>query len=430
MMDHFGVERAVLVGWSMGVNTAFEIAVDHPERVADCSRSPASRATPSRRCSVRCGCRLRPPARSRSARPRAPAWRPPASRSPPACPWADAPSTSQPQRLHAARGRPRAGPAAVAAFLQTPVEWYFHVAVHTSRHPRVRLSKVRAPAAFVAGTWDVLAGHHAMRSARKMADATYNRAAGTHFLQMEHPRRCTGCWSSCVGSGDMGRPVALRHGHRARGPADRGPGLLQQRRIGSSAGDTVTATPQPSDTWSSAAPPSTPASSASSARTVLVDTTPPRVVRTIATGLAARGASASLPDGDAVVTERDTRRCCSSAPSYDVREVGTISAAVPWATRAARPGCSALRSPRLRAGPPALLLPQHRRRQPDRQGTARRRPPRTDDGHPSMASPTASSTTAAGWCSARTATSTPRPARPGSPTWPRTRARWRARCCG
>ena len=33
VMDHFGVDRAVLMGWSMGVNTAFELALRHPERV-------------------------------------------------------------------------------------------------------------------------------------------------------------------------------------------------------------------------------------------------------------------------------------------------------------------------------------------------------------------------------------------------------------
>ena len=33
MMDHFGIDQAVLMGWSMGVNTMFELAVHHPERV-------------------------------------------------------------------------------------------------------------------------------------------------------------------------------------------------------------------------------------------------------------------------------------------------------------------------------------------------------------------------------------------------------------
>ncbi len=33
VMDHYGVDRAVLMGWSMGVNTMFELAVRSPERV-------------------------------------------------------------------------------------------------------------------------------------------------------------------------------------------------------------------------------------------------------------------------------------------------------------------------------------------------------------------------------------------------------------
>ena len=32
-MDHSGIDRAVLMGWSMGVNTMFELAVRNPERV-------------------------------------------------------------------------------------------------------------------------------------------------------------------------------------------------------------------------------------------------------------------------------------------------------------------------------------------------------------------------------------------------------------
>lgn len=55
---------------------------------------------------------------------------------------------------------------------------------------------------------------------------------------------------------------------------------------------------------------------------------PPRVVKTIATGLAAPWGIAFLPNGDAVVTERDTTRVLVlRAPAYSPRQVGTISAA-------------------------------------------------------------------------------------------------------
>lgn len=56
---------------------------------------------------------------------------------------------------------------------------------------------------------------------------------------------------------------------------------------------------------------------------------PPRVVDTIATGLTSPWGLAFLPNGDAVVTERDTRRVLLlRAPSYDVQEVGLLEAAV------------------------------------------------------------------------------------------------------
>ena len=59
------------------------------------------------------------------------------------------------------------------------------------------------------------------------------------------------------------------------------------------------------------------------------DTTPPKVVGTIATGLQAPWGIGFLPNGDAVVTERDTTKVLLlTAPSYDVREVGSINDAV------------------------------------------------------------------------------------------------------
>ena len=90
-------------------------------------------------------------------------------------------------------------------------------------------------------------------------------------------------------------------------------------------GDTVTASSDPAPSTSS-----TPTDETTSASPSIDNSGPPRVVKTIATGLAAPWGVAFLPNGDAIVTERDTRRVLRlRAPSYAVRQVGLISAAVP-----------------------------------------------------------------------------------------------------
>ena len=190
MMDHFGVERAVLVGWSMGVNTAFEIAVDHPERVAGLF---AIAGVPGDTFSTMLRPLRVPPAAARTVAVGAAhvlryggRLLSPVTTSLPvgrraidvltaaSCPW-PTPSLARP---------------AVAAFLQTPVEWYFHVAVHTSRATRGSgFSKVRARPRSSPAPGTSWPGHHAMRSAaEKMADATYTELRGTQFPPDGAPR--------------------------------------------------------------------------------------------------------------------------------------------------------------------------------------------------------------------------------------------------
>ncbi len=192
VMDHFGIDRAVLIGWSMGVNTMFEIAAEHPERVTGLfavagvpgdtfatmlaplrvPRTAARAITVNLARALKYGGHLLTPISTRL----------PVGR------------RTIDVLSHSGFMLPVADPdlarRAIATFLQTPVEWYFHVALHTSRHPRVSLSRIDAPAVFVAGTWDLLAGARAMASAAaRMADATYTEISGSHFLQMEHPDR-------------------------------------------------------------------------------------------------------------------------------------------------------------------------------------------------------------------------------------------------
>lgn len=88
--------------------------------------------------------------------------------------------------------------------------------------------------------------------------------------------------------------------------------------------DTVTATPQPESSPSEPTP-AEPSGSATDA----APGGPPKVLDTIATGLQAPWGIAFLPNGDAVVTERDsTRVLLLRGPQHQQRVVGTIDEAV------------------------------------------------------------------------------------------------------
>jgi pimeloyl-ACP methyl ester carboxylesterase len=178
------------MGWSMGVNTSFELATRHPERVRGLfavAGVPGGTfatmlgpfhlphvvagaiAVTAARALHHGGRALNPVARRLPIGPRAIAA---ISHSGFMFPVADRELTA----------------VAVREFLQTPVDWYFHLALHTSRHARVRLSGIEVPAFFVAARWDVLSGARDMHTAaERMREATYVELEGTHFLQMERP---------------------------------------------------------------------------------------------------------------------------------------------------------------------------------------------------------------------------------------------------
>jgi len=192
VMDHFGVDRAVLMGWSMGVNTMFELALAHPERVRGLfavagvpgdtfatmlaplllPRFAARVVTVNLARALKLGGRALTPITSRL----------------PVGPRAVAVLTRT--GLMFPVPDPELAAVAIAEFLETPVEWYSHLALRTSEHARVPLSQIRVPVALVAGTFDVLAGaRHMATAAERLADASYVELRGSHFLQMEQPER-------------------------------------------------------------------------------------------------------------------------------------------------------------------------------------------------------------------------------------------------
>ncbi|KRF17753.1 alpha/beta hydrolase [Nocardioides sp. Soil797] len=192
VMDHAGLEKAVVAGWSMGVNTMFELAVRHPERVSGLFAyagvpgatfstmlapfhlpKPVAKALTVNlaRVVALTGKAITPVASRLPIGPRAVAL---ISHSGFMFPVAD--------RELAIR--------AIREYLTTPVDWYFHLALTTSAHARVSLSRIQAPTAFVGAKWDLLAGPKDMASAAaRIEGATYDELVGSHFIAMEQPER-------------------------------------------------------------------------------------------------------------------------------------------------------------------------------------------------------------------------------------------------
>ncbi len=77
---------------------------------------------------------------------------------------------------------------AIKEFLGTPVDWYMHLALHSSLHLRVSLRSIDVPTSFLAGKFDILASSHDMRTAAdRIPGAAYDEIWATHFISMEKP---------------------------------------------------------------------------------------------------------------------------------------------------------------------------------------------------------------------------------------------------
>jgi pimeloyl-ACP methyl ester carboxylesterase len=190
VMDDAGLDACPVLGWSMGVNTMFELAHLHPERVTGLfavggvpggtfSSMLAPMFVPRP---------VRPVITVNAARLMKLAGRPLSvvARHLPMGPVSVEVLTHSgfmlptPDDANTAR--------AVREFLTTPIDWYMHLALATSKHVRVSLRDVAVPTTFVAGKYDVLASSHDMRTAaERIRDAEYVELRATHFVTMEKP---------------------------------------------------------------------------------------------------------------------------------------------------------------------------------------------------------------------------------------------------
>lgn len=190
VLDHLGIEQAPVMGWSMGVNTAFELAYLHPERVSalfavggvpggtfSSMLAPLRIPRIARAAITVNAARLMslvggPLSRVASALPIGPRAVHLVTHSGFMLPMPDPENTAR----------------VIQQFLTTPIDWYMRMAVETSKHVRVSLRDIAVPTTFVAGTYDVLASARDMFTAsERIEGAEYHELKASHFIQMEHP---------------------------------------------------------------------------------------------------------------------------------------------------------------------------------------------------------------------------------------------------
>ena len=191
-LDHYGIERAVLACWSIGVNVGFELASWHPERVAGVL---AVAGVPGGTFATMLAPLLVPrPLRQpiatttlRAAR----ALGGPLTLLARAIPANDATAWLL---AHSGFMLPAAATSDVrrtmGAFLDHDFRWYFRLAQAASEHPPLDLTSVVAPATLLAGRWDLLtAWDEVVATAGRLPDAEVHVLPGSHFLPLEYPDR-------------------------------------------------------------------------------------------------------------------------------------------------------------------------------------------------------------------------------------------------
>ena len=292
---------------------------------------------------------------------------------------------------------------AIAEFLKTPVEWYFHLALqHLRARPRLaqrhhRAHRLRRRDLRRPGRRP----RHDVPPPTGSPDATYVELRGSHFIQMEQPDRVHDLLVDLPGAGGLRcrRGAALVVAAR--------PLLLAGCSDGgtSAPGRTLTALPRPRPP-----PPDGPAGVPRPTEGGRHHRHRPR--RAVGHRLPAGRRRASSPSGT-------PRGCCASTGRP--RRRGDRDHRRGRARRA-RPGCSASRCPP--TSPPTTCCSSTSPRPTTTGSSGRRyerRAARAAPGDPRRDPQAASSTTAAGSRSDRTATSTSPPARPVTATSPRTR---------
>lgn len=190
LMDHEGVDRALVACWSLGVNVAFEFARAHPERVAGILAVAGVPGGTFRAMFglLRVPRRLRHVLGLRAARL--------GRRIGPQLSWVAehvpvnrvTASVINHSGLVLPAARPDRLVPALEEFRTHDFRWYFTLAVAAAEHHPMDLAFVRVPVTFVAGRYDVLTSMHDMvAAAGQLPHAEVHVLPGSHFLPLEFP---------------------------------------------------------------------------------------------------------------------------------------------------------------------------------------------------------------------------------------------------
>jgi pimeloyl-ACP methyl ester carboxylesterase len=190
LMDDQGIDKALVVSWSIGVNIAFEFALEHPDRVLGIlavagvpGGTFATMGGP-----LRIPRKLRHPVSTRAARV--------GKAIGPALTWLapKIPVTDRTAWLVAHTGfmLPAAKPGIVVPMLKRFVthdwRWYAQLALAAAEHHAMDLSFVTCPVTLVGGRHDVLTSMHAVvECAQAIPHAEVTVLPGSHFLPLEYP---------------------------------------------------------------------------------------------------------------------------------------------------------------------------------------------------------------------------------------------------
>lgn len=189
LMDHEGMDRAVIACWSVGVNVGFEFARRYPERCAgllavagvpggtfDAMFGPLPLPRLLRHPLGLAGARLlgrASPALGVVAR---------------SLPLPVSAEIIRRSAFMSARARREVLVPALAEFFTHDFRWYFTLAEAAAPHAAMELEWIECPVTLVAGRWDMITSFRAMvQAAHRIPHARLRIVSGTHFLPLERP---------------------------------------------------------------------------------------------------------------------------------------------------------------------------------------------------------------------------------------------------